>query len=58
VAGLGGAYAFTPNISLKGEWLYADFGKVGSAVTNNFVSITPRDSVQTHMFRFGVDYRF
>jgi outer membrane immunogenic protein len=57
-AGLGGAYAFSPRVSFKGEWLYADFGHIGTAVTNNFVSITPRDSVQTHMFRFGVDYRF
>jgi outer membrane immunogenic protein len=57
-AGLGGAYAFSPKLSLKGEWLYADFGHIGSAETNNFVSITPRDSVQTHMFRVGLDYKF
>lgn len=58
VAGLGGAYAFTPNLSFKGEWLYADFGHVGSAQVNSFASVTPRDSVSTHMFRFGVDYKF
>ena len=58
VAGLGGAYAFTPNLSLKGEWLYADFGHVGSAVVNNFVSITPSDVVKANMIRFGLDYKF
>ncbi|HEY2359230.1 MAG TPA: outer membrane beta-barrel protein [Phenylobacterium sp.] len=56
--GLGGAYAFTPNLSLKGEWLFADFGKVGSAVTNNFVTITPDDAVKANMFRLGLDYKF
>jgi outer membrane immunogenic protein len=57
-AGLGGAYAFAPNLSLKGEWLYTDFGHVGTAETNSFVSITPSDSVKAHMFRVGLDYRF
>ena len=57
-AGIGAAYAFSENWSVKGEWLYADFGHIGSAETNNFVSITPRDSVQTHMFRVGLDYKF
>lgn len=57
-AGLGGAYALSDNLSVKGEWLYADFGHVGSTVTNSFATITPRDSVQTHMFRVGLDYRF
>jgi outer membrane immunogenic protein len=58
VAGLGGGYALTPRWSLKGEWLYADFGHVGSAQVGQFVSVTPRDSVKTNMFRFGADYRF
>jgi outer membrane immunogenic protein len=58
VAGLGGGYAFTPQWSLKGEWLYADFGHVGSAQVGQFVSVTPRDSVKTNMFRVGADYRF
>jgi outer membrane immunogenic protein len=57
-AGLGGAYAFTPHVSLKGEWLYADFGHIGSAVTNSFATISPRDSVKTNMFRLGLDYKF
>jgi outer membrane immunogenic protein len=56
--GLGGAYAFSPHLSLKGEWIYADFGHIGSTTVNNFISVTPRDSVQTHMFRFGLDYTF
>ncbi|HEY2752131.1 MAG TPA: outer membrane beta-barrel protein [Phenylobacterium sp.] len=58
VAGLGGAYAFNQNVSLKGEWLYADFGHVGTAVVNNFISITPSDVVKANMFRVGLDYRF
>lgn len=58
VAGLGAAYAFTPNVSFKGEWLHTDFGHVGSATTNSFVSITPTDSVQANLFRVGVDYHF
>lgn len=57
-AGLGGGYALTPQWSLKGEWLYADFGHVGSAQVGQFVSVTPRDSVKTNMFRVGADYRF
>jgi outer membrane immunogenic protein len=57
-AGLGGAYALSSNVSLKGEWLYADFGHIGSTQVGNFVSVTPRDSVQTNMFRLGVDYKF
>jgi outer membrane immunogenic protein len=56
--GLGGGYAFTPQLSAKLEWLYADFGKVGSAVTTNFATITPDDGLQTNMFRVGMDYRF
>lgn len=58
VAGLGGGYALTPQWSLKGEWLYADFGHVGSAQVGSFVSVSPRESVKTNMFRFGADYRF
>ena len=57
-AGLGGAYAFTPQLSLKGEWLHADFGHVGSATTNSFATITPSDSVTSNIFRVGFDYKF
>lgn len=59
-AGLGGAYAFTPNWSIKGEWLYADFGHVSGAATsaNGFVTVSTQASVKANMFRMGVDYRF
>lgn len=60
VGGLGGAYAFAPNMSVRGEWLYADFGKIHKTVTgtNNFVTITPEASVKANIFRVGVDYKF
>jgi outer membrane immunogenic protein len=57
-AGLGAGYALSNNLSLKGEWLHSDFGHVGTAETNSFVSITPDDSVRANMFRVGLDYRF
>ena len=60
VGGLGGAYAFAPNMSVRGEWLYVDFGNIHKTVTgpNNFVTITPEASVKGNIFRVGVDYKF
>jgi outer membrane immunogenic protein len=60
VGGLGGAYAFSPNMSVRGEWLYTDFGKIHKTVTgsNNFVTITPEASVKANIFRMGIDYKF
>jgi outer membrane immunogenic protein len=60
VAGLGGAYAFSPQWSLKGEWLYTDFGTVSAtaATSDGFVTTTSSASVRGNLFRVGVDYRF
>lgn len=57
-AGGGVGYALTQQWSVRGEYLYADFGHVGTATTNSFASIRPDDSVKTNIFRVGVDYRF
>jgi outer membrane immunogenic protein len=58
--GLGGAYAFTPNMSVRGEWLYVDFGKTHKTVTgsNGFVTVTPEAKVRANLIRLGVDYKF
>jgi outer membrane immunogenic protein len=60
VGGLGGAYAFSPNMSFRAEWLYVDFGKIHKTVTgpNNFVTITPEASVKANIIRAGLDYKF
>ncbi len=48
--GAGAEYAVAQNISVKGEYLYADFGKanVGAA----------RESLTDHTVRVGVNYKF
>lgn len=58
--GLGGAFAITPTISLKGEWLYADFGRIrGSAATaDGYAAFTSDASVNANLLRVGVDYHF
>jgi outer membrane immunogenic protein len=60
VAGLGGAYAFNPEWSVKGEWLYADFGHAsGTAATpDGFAHIASEGSVKANLLRLGFDYRF
>ena len=60
IAGLGAGYALSPNWSLKGEWLYADFGSIRTTVTSpgGFVSLTSRAKVSSNIARIGVDYRF
>lgn len=59
-AGIGGAYAFGANWSVRGEWLYVDFGKVKDTVvtTNNFATITSEAKVRANLLRLGVDYKF
>lgn len=60
VAGLGGAYAFDENWSVRGEWLYTDFGKVrNSWVTpNGFAAFTTEADTRANLLRIGVDYKF
>jgi len=58
--GLGGAYAFGPQWSVKGEWLYADFGSISTTASSSsgFVDVTSEGKVRANIFRFGMDYRF
>jgi outer membrane immunogenic protein len=60
VGGLGAAYAFDPQWSVRGEWLYADFGNVhGTAATaDGFIKFDSEASVKANLFRVGLDYRF
>ena len=58
--GLGAAYAFSPQWSVKGEWLYMDFGKVSASAptTNGFAVITGEGKVKANAFRVALDYKF
>jgi outer membrane protein OmpA-like peptidoglycan-associated protein len=60
IAGLGAGYAFDQNWSIKGEWLYADFGSTRASLTdsNGFVTLTSEAKVRTNILRLGIDYRF
>ena len=60
IAGLGAGYALSPNLSVKGEWLYADFGSVSTSVTSarGFVTVTSEAKVRSNILRVGADYRF
>jgi outer membrane immunogenic protein len=59
-AGLGVGYAVTPNWSMKGEWLYTDFGSVSTTASSpsGFVNLTSDAKVRSNLFRIGADYRF
>lgn len=58
--GGGAAYAITPNISIKGEYLYTDFGhsEFTATSTNGFLTYAADAHLKSHMFRAGVDYHF
>jgi outer membrane immunogenic protein len=58
--GGGAAYAITPKISVKGEYLYQDFGTVTESATsaNGYVTLATETNLKSHLFRAGVDYRF
>jgi outer membrane immunogenic protein len=60
IAGGGAGYAITQNWSVKGEWLYADFGSVNTTATspNGYVALHSKADVRSNILRFGVDYRF
>ena len=55
VVGGGVEYAVTNNISVKGEYLYENFGKAGATFTN--VGATKND-LSDHIVRVGVNYKF
>lgn len=58
--GGGAAYAFTPSLSLKGEYLFTDFGHSDftTTSTNGFLTFNADAHLKSHMFRAGLDYRF
>lgn len=60
IAGLGGAYMFSPNWSVRGEWLYTDLGHVSDTATtpNGFAILTSKGDVNANIVRVGVDYKF
>jgi outer membrane immunogenic protein len=57
--GVGIAYAFTKNWSIKGEWLYEDLGTVhDTAVASDGSTLTSSGNVRANIVRMGIDYRF
>lgn len=59
-AGLGAAYAFSDNLSARGEWIYTDFGEVrASWVTpNGYAAFTTEADTRANLLRIGLDYKF
>jgi outer membrane immunogenic protein len=60
VFGGGAAWKFMPNWSLKGEFLYSDFGNLDTtaASSDGFLRLSTKGSVHTNVFRVGADYQF
>lgn len=58
--GAGFAYAITPNISLKGEYMFEDFGHSNFHGTSSsgVLSYDADVHLKSHLFRAGLDYRF
>jgi outer membrane immunogenic protein len=59
-AGLGTAYALTPQWSVKGEWLYVRLGHVSDTATtrDGFATISGDATAAGNLFRVGLDYKF
>lgn len=59
-AGVGGAWAFAPGWSVKGEYLYANFGNIRGSVNTpgGAVALTSSAKVNANIVRMGVDYTF
>ena len=62
-AGAGWEYAFSPNWSLKLEYLYTWFDRVGSnytvvSTTGSTNAVRYSDQVSDHIGRVGINYRF
>ena len=63
--GAGGEYALSPNWSLTGQYLFADFGSIDTStlVTNAIAPgissvIDSKAELRTHLFLLGASYRF
>jgi outer membrane immunogenic protein len=59
-AGIGGAVAINQNWSVRGEWLYTDFGTVRNTwvTPNGYAAFTTEADTRANLLRIGVDYRF
>jgi outer membrane immunogenic protein len=55
--GGGYAYAFTPSLSARVEYLYADYGK-GTYTTTGVTGNTTSIDLQTHTVRGGLSWKF
>ena len=64
IAGLGAEYAFAPAWSLKGEWLYADYGSLhygdepGTANGCTAGCFNADVKMKANIFRVGLNYKF
>ncbi|MCW6509392.1 outer membrane protein [Lichenifustis flavocetrariae] len=61
--GAGIEYAITPNISVKGEYLYADLGSknytlVGTSINTQGTSFNAKSDGATQLARIGLNYKF
>jgi len=57
-AGAGAAYAISPRWSVKGEYLYASFGKVSGESPSGALQLQGDSRVKANIVRVGMDYRF
>jgi outer membrane immunogenic protein len=59
-AGLGAAYALSEYTSVRGEWLYTDFGTIKSqgTVGNGYATLSSEADARGNLFRLGFDYTF
>lgn len=55
--GAGLEYAFTDKISVRGEYLYSDFGSTNVSYTGTAIP-SHRESLTSHLARVGVNYKF
>ena len=60
VVGAGAEYAVTPNVSLKGEYLYSDFGRTSFAYPTIGSAVIPKINTElnVHQLKVGVNYKF
>ena len=58
--GVGAGYAIGPQVSVKAEYLYADFGEISITRTppSGYVSLNADAKVRSNVIRVGLDYRF
>jgi outer membrane immunogenic protein len=59
-AGLGAAFALSEYTSVRGEWLYSDFGTIKSqgTVGSNYATLSSEADSRGNLFRIGFDYTF